>query len=324
MSVRKRILLFLGVVLVAGIGILLFIYTQTLPPSQWQGEKVFEVTSGMTVRDITSSAKENNLVRSPLLLHAILKYRYNPNNIYAGSYYFEKPESVFKVAKKFAYNNITQNLTRLTIPEGLDVQSIAQTIAKTLTEFDADVYITIAQEKEGYLFPDTYFIPNNFSPEELLQLQLTTYRQNIAPLKDTIENNPLSEYEALILASILEREANDEKSMKMVSGILQNRLSMGIPLQADATVAYALETPLNELPEGLLAEKLRTTQSPYNTYLNTGLPPTPIGNPGITAIKAVLDPTDTPYLYYLTAPDGTFYYARTYAEHLQNIAKYLR
>jgi len=144
------------------------------------------------------------------------------------------------------------------------------------------------------------------------------------PLREQIELSPLSEYEALILASIIEREANDEESMKMVSGILQNRLKIGMALQADASIEYTIGTPLNELPPGQLASELRETESPYNTYLNTGLTPTPIGNPGLMAIKAALNPTPSDNFFYITGNDGEFYYAETLKGHNQNIARYLR
>jgi len=123
----------------------------------------------------------------------------------------------------------------------------------------------------------------------------------------------------LVLASIIEREADSVESKKMVAGILKNRMSINMPLQTDASMEYILDKPLSELtPEDLKKE------SPYNTYLNFGLPPTPIGNPGLDAILAVLEPTPSDYYYYITGNDGEFYYAKTYAEHLQNIEKYLR
>lgn len=97
-----------------------------------------------------------------------------------------------------------------------------------------------------------------------------------------------------------------------------------MPLQADATIEYVLETPLNELAPGELAENLRALDSPYNTYLYRGLPPTPIGNPGLTAITAVLEPTPSEYFFYITGSDGNFYYAETLDAHNQNVTRYLR
>ena len=95
-------------------------------------------------------------------------------------------------------------------------------------------------------------------------------------------------------------------------------------LQADASIEYVIETPLGELPPGQLAESLREIDSPYNTYLYPGLPPTPIGHPGMDAIMAVLEPADTEYFYYITGNDGEFYYAETYNQHLTNIERHLR
>jgi UPF0755 protein len=110
----------------------------------------------------------------------------------------------------------------------------------------------------------------------------------------------------------------------MVSGIFQNRLAIGMALQADASIEYTLDVPLNELKEGELAQNLRELDSPYNTYKNAGLPPTPISNPGLTAIKAVLEPIPSEYFYYLTDAEGNFYYAKTLKEHNDNIANYLQ
>ena len=123
----------------------------------------------------------------------------------------------------------------------------------------------------------------------------------------------------IILASILEREANDEQSMKIVSGILQNRLKHGMALQVDASIEYVLDKSLS----ALTSEDLKI-DSPYNTYLHTGLTPTPIGNPGLQAIDAVLHPAKTEYLYYITDADGHFHYAKTFEEHKRNVTKYLQ
>jgi UPF0755 protein len=132
-------------------------------------------------------------------------------------------------------------------------------------------------------------------------------------------NSGLSAEEVIILASIIEREANTFESMKMISGILQGRMAIGMPLQADASIEYVLDKPLKELtPEDLKVD------SPYNTYTNKGLPPTPIGNPGTEAIKAVLEPTVSDYVYYITDNEGNFHYAKDFDEHRANVAKYLR
>jgi UPF0755 protein len=148
---------------------------------------------------------------------------------------------------------------------------------------------------------------------------ITTFAKETNDIQTLMDVHSLSYDEILVLASILEREANSEASMKIVSGILQRRLAEGMPLQADASIEYVLNKPLKELtPDDLKID------SPYNTYTNRGLPPTPIGNPGRTAILAVLEPTDTEYIFYITDEEGEFHYAKTYDEHLDNIERYLR
>jgi UPF0755 protein len=278
-----------------------------------------EIVSGQSVRDIAESVKEAEVVRSELLLYAALTYFHDPTNIYAGTYVFTGEQNLFAVADTLASNKIETNLTRLTIPEGMRLTKAAEIAATVLPDFNEADYIEAANELEGKLFPDTYFVPENFSAADLVRLQQNTYQEKLTELQSDFEKSDLTEDEVIILASILEREANDETSMKMVSGILQNRLEIDMALQADATIEYALSVELNELPAGQLATELRETDSPYNTYLNRGLPPTPIGNPGLTAIEAVLNPTASEYFYYITDSDGEFYYARTYQEPLINI-----
>ena len=178
-----------------------------------------------------------------------------------------------------------------------------------------------AEKHEGRLYPDTYLVPKTFTDIELLDLMLKTFDEKVTvPYQKEIAQDKLSLDEIIILASILEREANDEESMKMVSGILRNRLDIKMPLQADASIEYVLDKKLSELSPADLKE----IDSPYNTYLNLGLPPTAIGNPGLKAILAALRPAQTDYLYYLTDKEGNFHYAKTYAEHLKNINRYLR
>lgn len=289
------------------------------PPTSWTGEKMLEIDRGMSIKAITQRADEEGVVRSSTLLYLALNYFHGETQIYAGTYVFSQPLSVFGVADKLAVNDVQNNLTTLTLPEGYTAAQIAQIADETLDDFDVDAYIDQAGELEGYLFPDTYFVPQDFSAQELVDLQRSTYEERLKPFQSAIEQSSFTEYEVLILASIIEREANDDESMRTVSGILQNRLAIGMALQADASVGYVLDKPLSELtPEDL------DIDSPYNTYQYPGLVPTPIGNPGLQSILAVLEPIETEYFYYLTDNDGTFHYARTLEEHNRNVRTYLR
>ena len=190
----------------------------------------------------------------------------------------------------FTQGDFDTNLVRFTHFEGERATILAERADKTLQNFDAEAFLRTAIPLEGKLFPDTYFIPLSFTEEDLLNLMLATFEEKTAPLKDDIQNHNLDLEEIIILASIIEREANTPESKKLVSGVLQNRLETGMPLQADASIEYVLNKPLSELtPEDLEME------SSYNTYLNKGLPPTPIGNPGLEAIVSVLEPTESQF-----------------------------
>jgi UPF0755 protein len=244
---------------------------------------------------------------------------YSPANIFAGSYSFDSPHSVFGVAKKLAENDINQELVSITIPEGSARKDIVKSALEKNPKFNGDLFLKLTEGKEGYLFPETYFLPLEFTAQELVTFIEKTYQEKITPLRPRIELSTLSEYEVLILASLLERETNSEESMKIVAGILANRMNIKMALQVDASLEYVLNKPLKELtPDDLKID------SPYNTYLYAGLPPTPIGNPGLSAIEAVLNPTPSEYFFYITDNDGQFHYAKTFEEHKVNIQKYLR
>jgi UPF0755 protein len=297
---------------------LLFKFVSASPTFPQDGATL-QIKRGMPVQEIAFEAKKAGIVKSSLLLYAILTYTYDPTRIFAGTYRFESPHTVFEVARKLARNDVDKTLKSITIPEGVTRKDIAKIASSKLQQFDTNAFLELTKNNEGYLFPETYFVPEDFSAEEFVTLLTETFSNQLIDYKDSIEASDLSEYEVIILASILEREANDEESMKMVSGILQNRLSIGMALQTDASIEYVLDKPLSELS----AEDL-DLDTPYNTYMYPGLVPTPIGNPGLLAIDAVLNPTPSDFFYYITGNDGNFYYAETFEEHKQNIYKYLQ
>jgi len=314
---RGVILLILVLVLVKG-GFFL-VYSLKQPPENFPSEEVIEIKTGSTLRDVAKIAKEKKLVKSELFFYAYFITFGNPSDIKASNYVFKNPTTVSELVEAFSKGSYAEGLIKLTLIEGSSVKGFSEQIKAVLPNFDTERFIELAKPFEGYLFPETYLVPDDFSPEELVDLLKTTFLEEISKHQGLVERSKLTLNEIVILASIVEREANSTESQKMVAGILQNRLTLGMPLQADASVEYILEKPLSELtPEDL------KINSPYNTYLNDGLPPTPIGNPGINAILAVLSPTESDYLFYITGDDGKFYYAKTFDEHRVNIAKYLR
>jgi len=315
----SRLLTFIVVVFIIVFGIrFAYDYLQS-PPDNFPLDTVVSIPFGTTVRQVASLMKENNLVRSETFFFSYFTLLHDTASIKASNYVFDRPLTVGELAHQLTQGNYSEGLVRFTHIEGEPVMRIAEQAERVLSDFNGDEFVRLAKPYEGRLFPETYMIPQDYTEQELLDLLLNTFKQKITPYQEEMENHDLSLDEIIILASILEREANTPESKKMVSGILQNRLSISMPLQVDASIEYVLDKPLSELnPEDLKME------SPYNTYLNYGLPPTPIGNPGLVAIEAILHPVESEYLFYITGKDGNFYYAKDFDAHRRNIANYLR
>ena len=184
-----------------------------------------------------------------------------------------------------------------------------------------------AADLEGYLFPDTYRIYASSSVDEIITRMLSNFDEKLTPqMRADIKSQDQTIYNIITMASIVEKEApidyrrQDNQDAKIIAGIFWNRLKNGQALESDATLSYIL----NDNESQHSGESL-TVDSPYNTYKYRGLPPGPISNPGLLAIAAAIYPTASPYNYFLTTPGkNQVIYARTYAEHLQNKAKYLR
>lgn len=311
--------LLIGFLALLLLSLLFIIWQFSKPAKNFPTGEVVVVPRGLTAIEITNLLEENHVVRSSTFLYLVLLWRHDPSGVQAGTFLFQEPLSVFKIADRITSPGDTKNLVSLTLPEGFTLSEYAEISAKVLPDFSTEQFLKETDGLEGMLFPDTYFVPVDFTTEEIVTLLKDTYEQKISSLRDEINKTNFSEYEILILASLIEREANTEESMRIVSGILQNRLDEGMRLQVDASLEYILNRPLHTLT----AEDLEIDSS-YNTYLYNGLPPTPIGNPGLQSIRAVLDPIESQYFFYITDKDGNFYYSKTFDEHQDNIAKYLR
>lgn len=299
--------------------ILLLVAFLITAPGNFPTDQSIFIKPGLSAAEITTEVKKTGAVRSSTLLYAILVTFHDPSNIKAGAYAFSEPLNVFGVAARLAEDVPQADLVTLTFPEGYSVHDYSVIAGDTLSNFDQEYFYEQARGYEGYLFPDTYFVPTDFTADSLIELLRNAYKQKTESYRKELITGAMSEEAVITLASIVEREANSPESMRIVAGILKKRLAADMPLQVDASMEYILDKPLKELT----AEDL-TFDSPYNTYLYRGLPPTPIGNPGLTAITAVLEPEETDYWYYITDNEGEFHYARTLAEHNQNIARYLR
>lgn len=197
----------------------------------------------------------------------------------------------------------------VTIPEGYNVRQTGEMFEK-LGMFSKDEFVKIAQKEEGYLFPDTYRFYKTAKTEDVVAKMKDNFNKKVVP-----ETSP----EVIIMASLLEEEVKSMDDRKIVAGILWKRLDRGMGLNVDAALTYVLGKASRELT----AEDLKY-DSPYNTYKYRGLPPTPISNPGLDAISAAQNPTQSLNFYYLTDKEGKTHYAATLEEHALNKWKYLR
>ncbi len=304
----------IGLISLSIIFIVLYQYFNA-PPVNFPLHTDIEIQEGLSHRAIIDSLKDKGIIRSSFLLYSILIKDFNKSFIQAGTYRFETPLTTYEIA-----NGITKGLNKspllsITLPEGF----MARDLLSYLPHLKISTSTEALQKYEGYLFPDTYFLSSDMTLGSIITLLRDTADDKLSRYDDVFLSSKFTRNEIIILASIIEREAQDLESKKIVSGILQNRLEITMPLQVDACFDYILDKTSAELtPEDLEID------SPYNTYTHTGLPPTPIANPGIEAIEAVLYPKKTDYLYYLTGSDGNFYYAKTFEEHKRNKIRYLR
>lgn len=282
------------------------------------------IPKGTSVGSITSQLESQGIVRSSFVLLLMLRGKDSRAIIQSGSYELSPSMSVGEVADQLLSGSKDNWVTLL---EGWRVEEVADELAREfgLRYFNPTEFMELARSTEGRLFPDTYLFPKQASASLVLTTLLDTFEKKYQQALSEVGAPQLTKEETLILASLLEREAKDLKDKKIVAGILLNRLKAGIALQVDATLQYIKgydATKKTWWPQPKSLDK--AIKSPFNTYLNRGLPPAPICNPGLNALKAAVAPTKSDYFYYLTDGEGRMHYARTLEEHNANINRYLK
>ena len=299
------------------IGLSLVYVWATLPPFSFPEDSVITVRDGVGLYALAENLKEDKVIRSPFWFRIIATSLGGERAMKAGEYYLEKPESTFVLAWRILHGDYQVERVRITIPEGFTVQRIASLFEENLPLFEREAFLTSAEE--GYLFPDTYFVPVSATASTSLKLFKDNFDNRLRPLMREIEESERSFEEIITMASILEGEARGKEDMEIVASILWRRFDMGMALQVDTTFLYVN----GKTTKDLTLDDLKIN-SPYNTYLYRGLPPTPISNPGLVAIQAALHPATTTYLYFLTGDDGRMHYSRTFEEHVEKKNRYIR
>lgn len=311
----KQILVYIALILVVLISVLI---SSSLTPNGFKRGTSITIEKGMGLTEVANLLKAKDVIRSTTTFKIYAITIEGSKGLKAGDYLFNDRLSAYEVANRIVEGVGGYPLVKVTIPEGSDSYVIARILKKSLSDFDTSTFIQKAKKYEGYMFPDTYFWPTNVKTETIISDMTRLFEAKTRALEDLVGTSNRTLGDAVILASIVEREATSTADRKLVAGILWKRLDMHMPLQADATFYYALGTTTRKLTLADLK-----MDSPYNLYTHAGLPPGPISNPGLDALADTLAPTKSKYLYYISGKDGNTHYAATLEEHALNKFKYL-
>lgn len=289
-------------------------------PAHFPEQSLVRIKKGATLEQAASLLKERHLIQSAILFELFARMYRNDGTIVAGEYAFTEPQNLLTVASRLTTGDFMLTPVKVRIEEGMSVDQITTLLKKQVPDFDALQFYSLAAQKEGRLYPDTYFILPGEEPSLVLEAMEKNFEKRIheVTLATAIAKfgKPLNE--VLTMASILEKEASLMQDRRIISGILWHRIAIGMKLQVDAVFPY-----INGKNTFTLTRKDLLIDSPYNTYLYKGLPPGPIGSPSAEAILAAVTPVDTSYVYYLSDMRGKIYYSTTYEQHLAKKDKYL-
>ena len=324
----KFILAVFIALIICGGGSAIYVQKELSPKSNLNTKPMlFQVKPGTTLSQVTVELSSRNLIRNPRISRLYAKARGWDKRIIPGYYLLSSNMDTVTILRIIAEGRIER--VQITIPEGYNAKQIGQLLEgysfsskkyfDSLKDFAtnkrADYQflneMNISDNFEGVLFPDTYQVGEKES--ELVKQQFERFNAVIMPLwRSRPASFKLNLNEALTLASIVEKEAQRPEERRLISGVFTNRLIIGMPLGSDPTVEYALGW--HQDAKGLTYNDVKIN-SPYNTYINRGLPPTPICNPGAEVFKAVLDPETTKYLFFVARGDGSHIFTKTVREH---------
>ncbi|MBT1073058.1 endolytic transglycosylase MltG [Pelotalea chapellei] len=279
---------------------------------------------GKSVRTLATELKTKGIIRSSWHFMVVSRLRGQANRLKAGDYRLNSAMTPGYILHKVATGDV--DFRRFALPEGYSIYQAAELLEQKgyfpkerFLERCRDTALLTslgipASSVEGYLFPATYDLPLNSTEEQLIRMMVSCFKKNVVG-----QQGGLIRHDLVTLASMIEKEAVSAEEKPLISSVFHNRLRIGMPLQSDPTAVYGVRAFAGKVTK---ADILRP--SPYNTYLNRGLPAGPIGNPGAEALKAALTPATTDYLYFVARQDGTHQFSRTLAEHNRAVTRFLR
>ncbi|ULO06098.1 endolytic transglycosylase MltG [Paenibacillus sp. 19GGS1-52] len=341
-SVIRTVLILILLLVVAGGGGAWYIWNGMQPVEPAGPAVTFTIEKGMGSAEIADLLEHNGIIRKSLFFKGYLKWSKEGSLFKAGTYTASPGDTYDDLITRLNQGDVVKTeMVNFTIPEGYTAEQVAAKLATAWNQdeavflgllnsgtglTEADV-LGIPQDQklrhrlEGYLFPETYELAKDSTPQEIVEAmleQLTKKLDMIPDWRQKLKERGISLHELLTVASLVEREVVVDSERPLVAGIIYNRLKEGQKLEIDATVQYLLDKQ-----KARLYNKDLKVDNPYNTYKYAGLPPGPISNPGLASIQAALEPKTSDYFYYVTKKDGTqgHLFAKTYKEHLANIEK---
>ncbi len=285
---------------------------------------------GGGIRKLATELKSAGVIHSSWHFVLMTRLRDKAHKLKAGEYRFNDGMTPQQILNKLVNGDV--DYLKFSLPEGYSIFQAAELLEQKGL-FKKDSFLKLCRDTsltsqlgtgvrsvEGYLYPATYNLPRSGSEEQLVVQMIEKFEKKYAELtKDGLSAPGMSRHEIITLASIIEKEAVSPEEKPLISSVFHNRLRIGMPLQSDPTAVYGVRAFSGKVTKADIQH-----QSPYNTYLNKGLPPGPIGNPGSEAIRAALYPPKTDYLYFVARQDGTHQFSRSLDEHNRAVDRYLK
>jgi UPF0755 protein len=329
----KLLLLLLVLAVVGAIAIGATLWSRLHEPYKgYEGaEQFIEIPPGASASEIRRRLLAAGLVRDELTLRAALRWTGSSRGLQAGEYRFDRPMSAVDVIARLARGDVYAR--RITFREGLTIQEMADVYQSrdfgTAADFVAaarNVSLVkeldpTAPDLEGYLFPETYALPRGTPASRLIAMMVDRFKATYTEdHRAEARQQGLTNRQLVTLASLIEKETGKPEERRVVAAVYRNRMKLGMGMQADPTVVYALQKAGRY--DGNIRREDLAFDSPYNTYKYPGLPPGPIASPGKAALEAALDPADVDYLYFVSRNDGSHVFAETLEEHNANVREF--
>lgn len=318
-SSSVRILIAAAVLLAAAVGIIYSMFAPAGPT----GRVTVMIPNGASASGVAEILKEEGVIRSAFGFKLLARLTGKSADLKPGAYDLNPGAGPGDALDQIASGDVSARW--ITIPEGFTIRQIGDRLEAAKIG-SAERFLELARyggssfqtkfsspggNLEGFLFPDTYLVPNASTEEDVIRLMLDAFDRKVAgPMTDEIARSGMSLQQCVTLASLVEREARISKDRPLVSAVIHNRLRKNMRLEIDATVLYALGHH-----KGRVLYRDLDVDSPYNTYRNPGLPPGPIASPGLQSIRAAIHPARVSYLYYVARPDGSHIFSQTFEQH---------